>query len=106
MARRTPTIRDFDAPRVPVWPRVVLALATITVVTGIGWTVYINSSIGQCHAQAREVGQFRFGVSLKQMMNLPIHDADRDRFDDLCRLYTARCFRHPDAQSRAICRPI
>lgn len=89
-----------------MWPRLLLAVASVMLVGFIGWTVYVNSSIGQCHAKQREVGQFRFGVSLKKVMNLPIHEADRERFHALCRLYKAQCFRHLDAEARAICRPI
>jgi Tfp pilus assembly protein PilO len=106
MRRPSPPIRDFNAPTIPAWPRLLLLFAGLVLVAFIGWTVYTHSEVGQCHGQEREVAEFRFGVNLKQMMNLPVLEEDRERFDDLCRMFQAHCYRLLDADTRAICRPI
>jgi hypothetical protein len=54
----------------------------------------------------REVMEFRFDVSLKQMMNLPIHEQGRKRFGGMCWLYQAKRYHHLDANPRHMCRPI
>jgi|GEM_PF-1760478 hypothetical protein len=50
--------------------------------------------------------EFRFDVSLKQMMNLPIHEQGRKRFGGMCWLYQAKRYHHLDANPRHMCRPI
>ncbi|MDA1309722.1 MAG: hypothetical protein O2985_08970 [Proteobacteria bacterium] len=90
----------------PAWPRVLVLVAGLLLVGFVGWIAYTNSTLGQCHGQEREVAEFRFGISLKQMMNLPIHEQDRERFDGLCRMYQAKCYRHLDGDARHMCRPI
>jgi hypothetical protein len=99
-------IRDFDAPRVPTWPRAMLLIGVVVLIGFVGWTIYVNSDIGQCHGQEKEVAEFRFGVSLKKVMKLPVPEEDRERFNDLCRMFKANCHRHIDAETRALCRPI
>ena len=51
----------------------------------------------------REVAEFRFDISLKQLMNLPIHEEDRERFGGMCRLYQAKRYNHLDANPRHMC---
>ena len=106
MQKPTRPFRDFDAPRVPIWPRLLLLIAGLALIGFVGWTIYTHSDIGQCHGQEREVAEFRFGVSLKNMMNLPVLERDREKFSDLCRMYQANCYRHLDAAAREMCRPI
>jgi len=106
MTRRRAPIRDFKAPTAPVWPRLLILVVVLATVGVFGWTAYTNSELGQCHAQERDVAQFRFGVSLKQMMNMEIQETDRERFGELCRLYQAKCYSHWDAEARHMCRPI
>ncbi len=106
MRKPLPPISDFNAPTVPAWPRIVLFGAGLMLIGFIGWTLYTHSEIGQCHSQEREVAEFRFGASLKRMMNLPVLEEDRKRFDDLCRVFQADCYRLLDAETRALCRPI
>ena len=89
--------RDFETPSVPAWPRVLVL---------VGWMTYTHSALGQCHGREREVAEFRFGISLKQMMNLPIQEQDCERFGGLCWLYQAKCYHHLDANARHMYRPI
>jgi hypothetical protein len=99
-------ILDFDAPRVPTWPRAMLLIGVVVLIGFVVWTIYVNSDIGQCHGQEKEVAEFRFGVSLKKVMKLPVPEEDRERFNDLCRMFKANCHRHIDAETRALRRPI
>lgn len=106
MTKTSRPYRDFNAPRVPLWPRVLLLCTGFILAGSVGWAIYTYSDIGQCHGREREVAEFRFGVSLKQMMNLPVLEHDRERFGDLCRMFQANCHRHIDARARELCRPI
>lgn len=83
-----------------------LLIGGVALVGFIGWTIYVHSEIGQCHGQEKEVAEFRFGVSLKKVMKLPVLEQDRERFNDLCRMFKANCHRHIDSETRALCRPI
>ncbi len=106
MTKPSRPFRDFSAPAVPAWPRVVLLFTGLALAGFVGWTIYTHSDIGQCHGREREVAEFRFGVGLKKMMNLPVLERDREKFDGLCRMYQAHCYRHVDAETRELCRPI
>ena len=101
-----PPIRDFKAPTAPVWPRVLILIVVLFGLGTFGWTLYTDSALGQCLAKEREIAQFRFGASLKQMMNLDVTEPDRKRFGDMCRLFQAECYHHLDAESRKRCRPL
>ncbi|MDG2284797.1 MAG: hypothetical protein P8N43_04610 [Alphaproteobacteria bacterium] len=106
MAQRSRHIRDFKAPSVPTWPRVLLLFGVLGLIGMVGWIAYTHSDIGQCHGQQREVAEFRFGVNLKKMMNLPVLESDRERFEGMCRLYMANCHGHIGSDARKLCRPV
>ena len=106
MAKPSRPFRDLNAPKASAWPRVLFLFSGLMLAGVVGWTNYTHRDIGQYHGQEREVAEFRFGVSLKKMINLPVLEQDRERFGDLCRMFQANCHRLIDPEMRALCRPI
>ena len=93
---------DFELSSVPVWSKFLVLVGGLTLVV-VGWMTYTHRALGQCHRREREIAEFRFGISLKQIMDLPIREQDRERFGGMCRLYQVKRYHHLDANPR---RPI